>query len=145
MVRNNNSTSPQSTTTTNNNNNNIITPRVSRAYLARISRVSRRLLSIVMEYADGGTLADAIDAQRSLGDVPFKSAMVRKWVLEVASALAHVHDHHILHRDLKTANVFLTSAGASKLGDFGISRALSTQADLGELPRRITSANNLGE
>ena len=59
---------------------------------------------------------------------PRNARQVRKWLTEVSSALAHVHDHKILHRDLKTANVFLTSAGTAKLGDFGISRTLSTQA-----------------
>lgn len=90
------------------------------------------LLSIVMEYADGGTLADAIGAQVAMGKLPFESAAVARWAAEVASALQHVHAAKILHRDLKAANIFLTAAGATKLGDFGISRSMSTQTNLAE-------------
>ena len=39
-------------------------------------------------------------------------------------AIKHVHDRKILHRDLKSGNVFLTKTGIVKLGDFGIARML---------------------
>ncbi len=42
----------------------------------------------------------------------------------MALALKHVHQHKILHRDLKTQNIFMTSKGDIKIGDFGISRVL---------------------
>jgi len=38
----------------------------------------------------------------------------------------HVHDRKILHRDLKSQNIFLTKTGIIKLGDFGISRVLNS-------------------
>jgi len=44
--------------------------------------------------------------------------------------LKHMHDRKILHRDLKSANVFLTKTGLVKLGDFGISRVLSNTLEL---------------
>jgi NIMA (never in mitosis gene a)-related kinase len=40
-------------------------------------------------------------------------------------ALKHCHDRKIIHRDLKSSNVFLTKRGICKLGDFGIARVLS--------------------
>ena len=40
-------------------------------------------------------------------------------------AIKHCHDRKILHRDLKTANIFLTKKEFVKLGDFGIARVLS--------------------
>jgi serine/threonine protein kinase len=50
--------------------------------------------------------------------------------VQVCLALDHIHAKNILHRDLKPGNVFLTSRGVVKLGDFGIARTLETSMDL---------------
>ena len=39
-------------------------------------------------------------------------------------SISYLHSHKILHRDIKTDNIFLTSANIIKLGDFGISKRL---------------------
>jgi NIMA (never in mitosis gene a)-related kinase len=44
-------------------------------------------------------------------------------------AMNYVHDKKILHRDLKTQNIFLTSKGDIKIGDFGIARVLQHTYD----------------
>ena len=46
---------------------------------------------------------------------------VLEWSAQLARALKFIHEQHILHRDLKTKNIFLTR-NAAKLGDFGIAR-----------------------
>lgn len=80
-------------------------------------------MNIVLEYAGGGTLADAIKQARSAG--PLDRALVRRWFVQLSSAVEHMHESHILHRDIKTANIFLTSDLDVKIGDFGVSRLLS--------------------
>lgn len=57
-------------------------------------------LNILMEYADGGTLAEAIKA-RSLLRRPFDEDTVLDWFVQIASALAYMHGSNIIHRDLK--------------------------------------------
>lgn len=57
-------------------------------------------------------------------------------------AVAYIHKKRVLHRDLKTANVFLTSKNLVRLGDFGIARVLEVSlsvhtACVGSRTRRI--------
>ena len=81
----------------------------------------KNALHLVMEYAEGGTLADQIGAQAA-SRAPFPTTVVHRWVGQLCGALQHVHSHRVIHRDLKTQNVFLTSTTDLKLGDFGISK-----------------------
>ena len=48
-------------------------------------------------------------------------------IFQMVSAIRYMHAHHVLHRDLKKANIFLTKDSIVKLGDFGISKLLSTK------------------
>jgi NIMA (never in mitosis gene a)-related kinase len=51
------------------------------------------------------------------------------WFVQMALAIKHIHDNKILHRDLKTQNIFMTSSGEIKIGDFGIARVLQHTYD----------------
>lgn len=83
------------------------------------------LIFIIMEYADGGDLSTRIkEAKRQDPGNPFDPQLAMFWFLQICMALKYLHDNHILHRDLKTANIFLTSKNVVKLGDFGISTVL---------------------
>jgi serine/threonine protein kinase/alpha-tubulin suppressor-like RCC1 family protein len=90
-----------------------------------------KTLHILMEYCDGGALDEAIAERKSFGQ-PFEVPRVRHWVLQITSALAYIHSERVIHRDLKTANIFLTGRDGelAKLGDFGISRLMSSQTSL---------------
>ncbi|KAG5680457.1 hypothetical protein PVAND_009965 [Polypedilum vanderplanki] len=74
-------------------------------------------LYIEMEYADEGNLAQVINDSTEY--------LPERYVLNVfeqmTSAIAYMHAENILHRDLKTANIFL-KRGVVKIGDFGISK-----------------------
>ncbi len=75
---------------------------------------------IVMEYVDGETLRDLLKREGSL-----QPARAMEIVADVCAALDFSHRHGIVHRDIKPANVMLTRAGAVKVMDFGIARAVA--------------------
>ena len=81
-------------------------------------------LHIIMDYCSGGDLAAQIKRQAEAA-VPFTEDVIVSWIAQIASALCHAHERRIIHRDVKPSNVFLTADGQARLGDFGISRALS--------------------
>lgn len=83
-------------------------------------------LCIVMEFADNGDLASHISKRN--GEL-FPENHVLDWFIQLALSLHYVHQRHILHRDVKTPNVFLTKENVVKLGDFGIARTLSGTFD----------------
>lgn len=84
-------------------------------------------LFIVMEYANGGDLYTKIKNRRG---VRFSEKEVLHYFSQLCLALYHMHEKRVLHRDLKTQNVFLTSDGVIKLGDFGISTVLRNTYEL---------------
>jgi len=87
------------------------------------SFVENSKLYIVMEHADGGDLTAAITHRKNSGNRWAEDELMRIFV-QICLALKHVHDQNILHRDLKSQNIFLTSKGIVKLGDFGIAKVL---------------------
>jgi formylglycine-generating enzyme required for sulfatase activity len=72
---------------------------------------------LVMEYVDGGTLADRSGA----GALPIEQTI--DLTCQLCDGLARAHDAGIVHRDIKPANVLLTKDGIPKLTDFGLAKA----------------------
>ena len=65
------------------------------------------------EYINGQNLRDILD-KRSIGFLEACDIMY-----QLTSAVAHAHEHSVIHRDIKPQNVYLTADGTIKLGDFG--------------------------
>ena len=74
--------------------------------------------ALVLELVDGPTLADRIEQ----GAIPLDEAL--PIARQIAEALEAAHARGIVHRDLKPANIKLTAAGAVKVLDFGLAKAL---------------------
>ena len=90
------------------------------------SYIEGEVLFILMEYAAGGSLYDQI-VEAGKTQQYFDEKIILRWFVQIMLALKHVHDHKILHRDVTAKNVFMSGQGDVKLGDFGISKQLSTQ------------------
>ncbi|XP_048797864.1 serine/threonine-protein kinase Nek1 isoform X5 [Lagopus muta] len=84
-------------------------------------------LYIVMDYCEGGDLFKKINAQKG---VLFSEDQILDWFVQICLALKHIHDRKILHRDIKSQNIFLTKDGTIQLGDFGIARVLNSTVEL---------------
>ncbi|XP_052018146.1 serine/threonine-protein kinase Nek3 isoform X2 [Apodemus sylvaticus] len=80
-------------------------------------------LYIVMEYCDGGDLMQRIKQQK--GKL-FPEDTILNWFIQICLGVNHIHKRRVLHRDIKSKNVFLTHSGKVKLGDFGSARLLSS-------------------
>jgi len=77
----------------------------------------------VMEYVEGHTLGDELDA----GKV-FPEAEALDYIIQVGRALEHAHSHGLVHRDVKPKNVMITRERIAKLADMGLARATSDTA-----------------
>ncbi|HEX8203485.1 MAG TPA: serine/threonine-protein kinase, partial [Isosphaeraceae bacterium] len=81
---------------------------------------------VVMEYVAGPSLAQVL-AQHPDG-LPLPQ--VRTWLKGLVEGVAYLHDHGTVHRDLKPANLFLDE-GIVKIGDYGLSKAITQTQDAG--------------
>ena len=79
---------------------------------------------MVMEYIEGGTLADLL-----LGGQPLPLADAVEIVLQVCAALDYAHRHGVVHRDIKPRNI-LVGPGVTKVTDFGTARILDASHTL---------------
>ncbi|XP_029358901.1 serine/threonine-protein kinase Nek4 isoform X2 [Echeneis naucrates] len=86
-----------------------------------------RQLYIVMGFCEGGDLYHRLKQQK--GEL-LPEKQVVEWFVQIAMALQYLHERNILHRDLKTQNIFLTKTNIIKVGDLGIARVLENQNDM---------------
>ena len=94
----------------------------------RDSFLEAGILNIVMDFAEGGDLHGLLKAQ---GTRSLPEEQVLDYYVQLCLAMKHVHDRKVLHRDIKSQNIFLTqNRKVLKLGDFGIARVLNSTQEL---------------
>ena len=87
---------------------------------------------LITEYIDGGNLKQQIGK-------PFSYNEAASILAPIADGLAYAHEHGVLHRDVKPANILLRKNGQPLLTDFGIAKILSPDKDYGTLTKVNTS------
>jgi len=81
-------------------------------------------LCLVMEYADGGDLEGKITARfKNNNSLGFEENFIWKVAFEIFQGLKTLHSNKIIHRDIKSANIFFVG-GIAKLGDLNVSKVL---------------------
>ncbi|XP_028675968.1 mitogen-activated protein kinase kinase kinase 4 isoform X2 [Erpetoichthys calabaricus] len=90
----------------------------------------REEMYIFMEFCDEGTLEE-------VSRLGLQEHVIRLYTKQITTAINVLHDHGIVHRDIKGANIFLTSCGLIKLGDFGCSVKLKNNAQT--MPGEVNS------
>nr|XP_033793629.1 mitogen-activated protein kinase kinase kinase 4 isoform X2 [Geotrypetes seraphini] len=90
----------------------------------------REEMYIFMEYCDEGTLEE-------VARLGLQEHVIRLYSKQITIAINVLHEHGIVHRDIKGANIFLTSSGLIKLGDFGCSVKLKNNAQT--MPGEVNS------
>ena len=79
-----------------------------------------KTLNIVMEYADDGDIS--LKIKRNLKKkLIFDENTIWKWLIQLLEGIKYLHDNKIMHRDLKSANLFLCKNGLLKIGDLNVS------------------------
>ncbi|CAG9459958.1 unnamed protein product [Pedinophyceae sp. YPF-701] len=81
---------------------------------------------MALECCEQGDLASVLEAHKTNGTAPTERE-IWMWFAQVANAVACMHRHRVMHRDIKPGNIFITGSGSVKIGDLGLSRYLSSQ------------------
>ena len=81
-------------------------------------------LCLVMEYADRGDLSKRIEEEKKRNRY-FNERDIWRIFIQLVKGLKSLHDLNIIHRDIKSSNIFLFSDGTAKLGDLNVCKILS--------------------
>jgi NIMA (never in mitosis gene a)-related kinase len=83
--------------------------------------MASQTLNIVMEYADDGDLSSKIKHNKANG-LMFTEHLIWDYLIQILYGLKYLHDNKIMHRDLKSANLFLMKDNTVKIGDLNVSK-----------------------
>ena len=81
-------------------------------------------IAVVMELCENGDLSKII-LDRKEKNLMFSENEIKNYFYEICKGLEYLHKNRIIHRDLKTMNIFITKDNHIKIGDFGVSKILT--------------------
>ncbi|KAG9515948.1 Pkinase-domain-containing protein, partial [Aureobasidium melanogenum] len=87
---------------------------------------------VVLELCSSGSLADMLKRRKNI-----TMPEIRRFIIQVSGAVKYLHARNIVHRDLKTGNLFLDEKMNIKVGDFGLAALLVSGKDM-DAKRRTT-------
>ncbi|XP_019094884.1 PREDICTED: mitogen-activated protein kinase kinase kinase ANP1 [Camelina sativa] len=82
-------------------------------------------LNILLEFVPGGSISSLLE---KFG--PFPESVVRTYTRQLLLGLEYLHNHAIMHRDIKGANILVDNKGCIKLADFGASKQVAELATI---------------
>ena len=82
-----------------------------------------QLMCLVLELCENGDLNDKIKEKKRKNE-KFTENEILQYFYEILQGLYYLHKNRVIHRDLKTLNIFLTENNHIKIGDFGVSKKL---------------------
>ncbi len=88
------------------------------------SFVENNNLNIVMEFCDSGDLAKYLQINNGIVK-RLNEDKIWKTFIEISLGISYLHNQHILHRDLKTLNIFLTKNDGVRIGDLGVAKVIA--------------------
>lgn len=97
---------------------------------------TEKFICIVLEYVEGGELFDFVQKmhyQSRLAKKNVDETMVRNLFLQLVKAVKWLHEHHIVHRDLKLENILIHKQNDKimlKITDFGLARVVDPESPL---------------
>lgn len=86
-----------------------------------IAKKPKYTLNLVTDYAEGGDLQTALKSRKGKY---LSENQILDWFTQICLGIKHIHDRKIIHRDIKSQNIFLGENGMIKIGDFGIAKCL---------------------
>ena len=92
-------------------------------YHNKEEETNERMICLILELCENGDLNDKIKEKKQKNEI-FTEKEILHYFYEILQGLYYLHKNRVLHRDLKTLNIFLTKDNHIKIGDFGVSKKL---------------------
>lgn len=87
-------------------------------------------LYIAMELCEGGDLKKHLAKYQNIKSTYFPEDKIWKFFIDICLGLQKLHSKNVLHRDLKSMNIFITADEKVKIGDLGVAKILNSSYDL---------------